>query len=247
MGTLRSTKRTANQYWIDILFQIKPTNVIPLPGPTYLWDARLTDTLTFVDGNVDVWTDYYQNFPLDLYFGEDPSKNPSYVDSTLVFNGVSNYLANSFNEPNPEFTFMIITGNFSDNLANNPGTFAWIDMDSAFVAMQYFDGQIGLTLGDSTLLAVFASQPNQVIIFQSTDGGTTVNVFQNGGTPSQTTGLSLGSGLQFLDVGAFLGDQYLAGTVSWVAYWNTAISPDEVNTALDYISNNFNIVTTPIS
>lgn len=246
MAKIRQNKFSGNQYWTNVLWQVHQNNIIPLSGPKFLWDARFPSSVILNDSGVDQWLDLYQNMPLFLYFGEDDSKSPSYADSTISFNGVNNYLANGeFSETSPEFTIIMVASNLQQNLADDPGTMMFFSAGGIWTADNIGMNQLGFT-GDNIDLGVFVAQPIQAIVIQSVDSGSAANVWVNGGVGSNTE-ISGTSALGFLQIGAFLGEQYLSGNISWIGYYDSAISNSEIDTALTYLSQAFSIPVSPVS
>lgn len=256
MKNIRRTKKTANQYWIDIIYHesssISNINVEPLVGPKYLWDSRLTQTLTIEGENsVTVWNDYYNNASLNLPF-YDISKAPTYqLDeciSSINFNGINNSLVgNGFSENSSNFTFIFVVGNLVDNLAEGNGQIFYMDAGGNWNAV--YSGEMLNNIGfvvNLDQLGVFIAQPIQVFAIRVSGDGTQAEVWQNGGTPSVTP-ISINAGLQSLEIGSILGTDYLNGNVPWIAYYDSAISNIALGNALSYVGNAFGIPISPLA
>lgn len=249
------TKYSANEFWNDILLHDHEhsSSIIPLAGPKFLWDARLTNTLTIENVNsVTSWLDYYNNVNLEQYFDHDSTKAPGYEvvsdSATLNFNGINNYLAvYPLNETSLNFTILVVATDLQDNLADNSGTILYaFNSDSGNFNISYIAGnQIGIA-EDTNQLGVFVAQSKQVIAIRVSGDGTLAQAYVNGGAGGSSA-ISIAGGLQYLQIGSILGNNYLAGNVPWIAYYDTALSDSDLNTALSYAGTNFGITVTPVS
>jgi hypothetical protein len=250
------SKYSANEYWNDILLHDHEhaLDVTPLAGPKFLWDARFPNNVILSDNVVTSWFDLYQNTLMNQYFGEDVTKAPTYEtvsgSQTIGYNGINNYLtAYPINEISTSLTILVVATNLQDNLAANSGTILYSFMSNiGDITISYIaENQIGISSG-GVQLGVFIAYPAQVIAIRITDGdnGAFAQAWVNGGT-AENVAISIGGGLQYLQIGGIPGSYYLDGNVPWVAYYDTALSDVDLNTALSYVGSNFGIPITPVS
>ena len=251
--------RCGADYAQHVVAELNIMNIIatPLAGPKFLWDARLPQTVYLEsDNSCTTWVDYYNSINLNLIFGHDVTKAPIYQiaglnsQPTLTFNGVNNYLAHDFiSESDLNFTFILVLGNLSTNLADNNGMVIQFNTDSSIWNVVYFNiediPQLGISAADTPLGAFLTQDGGQTIILQSTGDGTTANAWVNGGIKSTQT-ISIINGIGNLQIGSAVGNNYLDGSISFIAYYDSALSDSDLNSVLDYINNNFGIPFTPI-
>jgi len=246
------TKYSGNKFWEDILFHDhEHSNVIPLAGPKFLWDARFPTSFTLTGDAVTEWFDLYNNKLLNQYFGPDLSKAPTYeVDGgiqTVHFNGVNNYLAiYPLAESSMNLTLFLVASNLQTNLADDNGTITYgFFSDFGNLHMDYIAmNQIGTSI-DDTQLGVVLAQPKQIMALRISGDGTIAKLYQNGGSPA-TTAIEIGGGLMYLQIGSYLGNNYLDGDVSWIAYYDSALSSDDMDTAFTYAGDAFGISVSPV-
>ncbi len=251
------SKYSANEYWNDILLHDHEhaSDVIPLAGPKFLWDARFPNNVILSDNVVTSWFDLYQNTLINQYFGEDVTKAPTYEtvsgSQTIDYNGINNYLtAYPLGETSTNFTILVVATDLQNNLADNSGTILYSFMNSfGEINISYIaENQIGISSGE-VQLGVFIAYPAQVIAIRVTDVvdvGTFAQAWVNGGT-AENVAIPIGGGLQYLQIGGIPGSYYLDGNVPWVAYYDIALSDVDLNTALSYVGSNFGIPITPVS
>ena len=115
------------------------------------------------------------------------------------------------------------------------------NIDMEYVAMN----QIG-TVITGVDMGLFLAQPKQIMAVRISGGGTVGKVYQNGGAPS-TQAVSMTGGVEFLGLGSFTGLRYLDGNIPWVAYYDSALSDVDMNTAFSYAGSAFGITVTPVS
>ena len=250
MGNIYASGFSANKVWDGIIYHHSHDNITPLAGPKFLWDARISSLITLEGANsVTAWADYYQGKILNQYFGPDVSKAPTYEVvsgiQTVHFNGVNNYLASyPFGETSSDFTIFVVVTDLQTNMAVDNGQIFFIfnggdNIDMEYVAMN----QIG-TVISGVDMGLFLAQPKQIMAVRIS-GGTVGKVYQNGGTPS-TQAVSM-TGVDFLGLGSFIGNRYLYGNIPCVAYYDSALSDVDMNTAFSYAGAAFGITVTPVS
>jgi hypothetical protein len=249
-GNIYKTRLSANRKWINTYYNNDGGNPSPLPGPKFIWDARVTSSITLDDTAVVEWRDVNQGKILNQNFTPDVSKAPSLIDSldcpAIDFNGINNYLGTfDLDEESTSFTFIIVCGNFSQNLAEDFGAIFSGFFDSNQIQL-YFENDTFVQLQGNTFTLQKAFLPLQALAFRIT-GGDSVEFWSNGGVGLSSAMDPIGSGLDFFQLGATIGSNYLDGIISWVGYYDTAISDGELDTAFSYLSGVYGITVTPVS
>lgn len=250
MGNTYASGFSANKVWDNIIYHNhEEQNIEPLAGPKFLWDARFTESITLDDDSVTSWLDLYDSRNLNQYFGPDLTKAPTYIVSgipTIHFNGVNNYLAvYPLGESSSNLTLFFVVSNLQTNLADNSGAIAYGFFSSGNLHMDYIAmNQIGTSI-DATQLGVVLAQPKQIMAIRISGDGTVAKLYQNGGSPA-TTAITIAGGLDFIQIGSYLGDNYLDGDISWVAYYDSALSSIDMDAAFSYAGNAFGISVSPV-
>ncbi len=254
MGILRQSKFSGNNYWTGILYHdhehVAPA---PLVGPKFLWDARQTETITLEgDDSVTGWTDVYQGLLLTQSFGHDITKAPTYDTSgdfpTIHFNGVNNYLSQgSIGETSINFTYLVVAHGLAVNITDNVGWITYFTTGGANWDIEYVPSDInGIGIDqDGNNFGLFLANPRQVIAIRVSNDGTLGEAWINGGEGSSKNITILG-GLDFLSLGSRVGISYLNGNIPWVAYYDTALSNDDLNAALTYAGSSFGFTVSPV-
>jgi len=255
MGTIRQSKLSSNRYWTNHILYHNDENdgPSPLAGPKFIWDARVTSSVTLDDTAVVEWRDIYQGKILNQNFDPDVSKAPAYLTNDLGgqpainFNGINNYLGTfEFDEEATlSFTIIMVCGNLLQNLVDDFGTIFSAYFDTNQMQL-FFENDAFVQLQGSMFALQKAFLPLQALAFRIT-GGNLVEFWSNGGAAGSSAMDPIGTGLDFFTIGSTVGNNYLDGSIAWVGYYDTAISNAELDTAFAYLSGVYGMPVTPVS
>ena len=229
---------------------------------TYLWNACPSASLVLSDEVVTSWIDRIDGvemFPISE--GKEPglttSTNQGTTFNMLSFNGVSQGFVNSSEafQDTEAFTVVVVVNNMETNLAENTGAiFTLINEPfSEQILLGWENGNIVVQNRSEGLIDIIdpiASDNGFHVIalrYSGIEGTGNVELFIDGGTAStNSSSFVFTQAVSALYIGSSLTDYALSGEIGWLAFYDSAISDQNLNTAISFAGNLYNINTTTI-
>ena len=218
----------------------------PLSGPKYIWDARWRGSLFLNNASlVTKWIDILRGVPLvpnglgPLYNGNVLNGEPG-----VIFDGVNNVLAADVVVPG-NFTLVGLVGDIdSFGLIGNYFSM-YGSANSGYISMLGQNQVIYVSNGGVPALSLLLYKNVGVIILRQDANQATLWIADSATyITSKSTTVVTGVNLSRLFVSGNLGAG-VSGNFMYVALYDSAISLADVNVALSYIANAYNLVVAP--
>lgn len=225
----------------------------------YTWDACFENKITQIDGNITGLNDLIENLELmPLNDGKEPSlitsENGGQEFNMISFNGINQQLSTFL--PLTSFTIIMVVNNFNENLSENVGAFFSICSDPFVeqVLCGYTNNTIVISQddGEGGLINLIENEITngfKIIAVRVNASESSLDLFVNGGEAENITfdyTVSLEAEIALLFGSSFV-DYCLNGEIGWISYYNSAISNAELNRAIAFAAQRFNINYTSVS